>query len=64
MKGLLLELEGWWAEASDWLQDHSCGVFCQWFDVSLRSLVHDLVDEPLIDDETDAQNDSGDQLLN
>ena len=59
-----LELEGWWTEESDWPQDRSNEVFCNWFDVSLRSLVHDLVDEPLIDDEAEPPDGSPPQLLN
>ncbi len=59
-----LELEGWWTEESDWPQDRSYEVFCQWFDVSLHSMVHDLVDEPIIDDEDDATGGGHHQVLN
>lgn len=59
-----LELEGWWTEESDWPQDRSYEIFSQWFEVSLRSLVHDLVDEPLIDDEAGPPDGSPRELLN
>lgn len=59
-----LELDGWWTEESDWPQDRSYEVFCQWFDASLHSMVHDLVDEPLIDDEDDEVDGGHGQLLN
>ncbi|MEW5826170.1 MAG: hypothetical protein AB1778_05005 [Candidatus Bipolaricaulota bacterium] len=45
------ELSLWSVDESEWPQDRSLDVFLRWFDVELRSVVVDLVDAPLCDDE-------------
>lgn len=54
------ELEGWWLDESDWPAQRDYETFCEWFDVSVHSMVHDLVDEPLVDDDDERYP----QLLN
>lgn len=45
------ELSGWWTVESDWPKDRSYKTFTDWFDVQFYSVVHDLVDAPLLDDD-------------
>jgi hypothetical protein len=51
--GLIFEdqLAGWWTEEEAWPEDRSLATFLAWFDVAWHSLVEDLVDGPLIDDD-------------
>ncbi len=46
------ELIGWRSDEKDWPPVRDLDVFRRWFDVELRSIVIDLVDAPLKDDET------------
>ena len=46
-----LELEGWWTDETDWPSHRDLEMFKQWFDVEFQSMIQDLTDEPLIDDE-------------
>ena len=45
------ELSGWWIVESDWPNERSYTIFTEWFDVQFHSVVHDLVDAPLFDDD-------------
>jgi hypothetical protein len=45
------QLNGWWKEKSDWPKKRDMTTFKKWFDVEFHSLVLDLVDAPLQDDE-------------
>ena len=45
------QLNGWWTEKSDWPVDRDLTTFNKWFDVEFHSVVLDLVDAPLKDDE-------------
>ena len=46
-----MELEGWWTDESHWPADRDLSLFKQWFHYEFHSVVVDLVDGPLIDDE-------------
>jgi hypothetical protein len=45
------QLDGWWTEQRDWPRDRTFAQFTRWFDVEFHSLVIDLVDAPLEDEE-------------
>ena len=45
------ELAGWWLAKDAWPTDRSFGVFKSWFDVDFHSVVVDLEDAPLLDEE-------------
>jgi len=45
------ELNGWWTDETNWPSNRSFQLFKEWFDVSFHSMIEDLVDEPLIDDD-------------
>ena len=45
------ELDGWWTDETDWPQERNLEMFTQWFDVEFHSIVEDLVDAPLIDED-------------
>ena len=46
-----MELDGWWTVEGDWPQNRNLKMFSKWFDIEFHSVVEDLVDAPLIDDE-------------
>lgn len=46
------ELALWCTNEEEWPKDRSLEAFRAWFDVELRSIVLDLVDAPLTDDES------------
>lgn len=46
-------LEEWYVDESLWPQDRSLALFKRWCDVEIHSMVFDLVDGPLVDDEID-----------
>ena len=48
------ELEGWHTDEADWPKDRTLAMFKQWFKIEVHSLIHDLVPEPLIDDEMES----------
>ena len=50
---LILEdqLAGWWKDATDWPEIRDLETFKEWFDTEFHSLVIDLVDGPLGDEE-------------
>lgn len=41
-------LEMWWLDDSDWPQKRTAKMFQEWFDVTISSMVEDVMDEPLI----------------
>lgn len=45
------ELEAWHMDESAWPQDRSFALFLEWFDIEFHSVVEDLGDEELSDDE-------------
>ena len=45
------ELEGWWTDESAWPKNRGLSVFRAWFDVRHHSMLVDLVDGPLEDDD-------------
>ena len=53
--GIIFEdqLNGWWTEKQDWPKKRDFALFKKWFDVELHSIVHDLVDAPLEDDDVE-----------
>ena len=46
-----MELEGWSTDETHWPPDRDLSLFKEWFVVQFRSVVTDLVDGPLTDDE-------------
>ena len=46
------ELEGWWTDENAWPKKRSFAVFKAFFDVQTHSMLVDLVEGPLQDDET------------
>lgn len=45
------ELRAWWINPSDWPRDRDFDRFLQWFDIQFHSVVEDLVDAPLLNEE-------------
>ena len=45
------ELSGWHMGESAWPKKRTFSMFREWFDIEMHSLILDLTDEPLIDDE-------------
>jgi hypothetical protein len=45
------QLNGWWTEQNDWPKKRDLATFKKWFEVEFHSVVLDLVDGPLQDDE-------------
>ena len=45
------ELAGWWTVENDWPKKRTFKVFRQWFDVEFHSMLVDLVEGPIEDDE-------------
>jgi hypothetical protein len=45
------ELGGWWTKEADWPKRRNLKLFLDWFEVTFHSLIEDLVDMPLVDDE-------------
>ncbi len=45
------ELEGWWTVEEDWPIPRDLEQFKQWFDVEFHSIVEDLTDLPLLDED-------------
>ena len=46
-----LELHGWHTIQSAWPQDRSLGAFKEWFTIEMHTVVQDVLDVPLVDDE-------------
>ena len=44
-------LAGWWTDQSHWPGKRDLRTFKKWFDVEFHSVVLDLVDDALLDDE-------------
>ncbi len=47
------ELDGWHTDPSAWPQKRDFKTFQQWFSIELHSVVEDVVDDALIDDEVE-----------
>jgi|SRR4249920_275533 hypothetical protein len=45
------QLDGWWRDRTTWPTLRSLPVFRRWFDCQFHSMVLDLADEPLIQEE-------------
>lgn len=45
------ELAGWWTVKADWPQKRDLATFKRWFDCQFSTVVVDLVEEPIDDDE-------------
>jgi hypothetical protein len=45
------QLDGWWRDRTVWPTPRSLAVFRRWFDYQLHSMLIDLADEPLIQEE-------------
>jgi hypothetical protein len=45
------QLEGWWTDKSDWPSNRDLATFKKWFDVEFHSVVFDLVDAPIEDED-------------
>ncbi len=45
------QLAGWWTRESDWPSKRDLRTFKRWFDLEFHSVVLDLVDGPILDDE-------------
>lgn len=45
------ELYGWHTDESAWPQSRSLKMFREWFEIELHSVIEDIVDDGLIDDE-------------
>jgi len=41
------QLASWWTDENDWPEDRSLERFGAWFDVTVHSMIEDLVDGPL-----------------
>lgn len=48
------ELDGWHTDPSAWPQKRDFKTFQQWFSIELHSVVGDVVDDALIDDELES----------
>ena len=46
-----LELDGWHTDESAWPLKRSFAMFKEWFDIELHSVVEDLGDDEIVDDE-------------
>jgi hypothetical protein len=47
------ELDGWHTDPSAWPQKRDFKTFQQWFSIELHSVVEDVVDDALIDDDSE-----------
>ena len=45
------QLNSWWTDETAWPENRDFSMFKEWFNVSFHSMVQDIVDEPLIDDD-------------
>jgi hypothetical protein len=45
------ELAGWWMAKADWPKNRSLELFTSWFEVEFHSIVVDLEDAPLLDED-------------
>lgn len=57
-------LEAWYVDESLWPKDLSLVLFDQWFDVECHSVVIDTLDDPIIDEDLDAEPGPPEHLLN
>ena len=47
------ELRAWWLGEEDWPAKRTWSVFRAWFDIECIEMVKNVVEEPMLDDETD-----------
>ena len=45
------QLTGWWTDERDWPSNRDLATFKKWFDVEFHSVVFDLVDAPIEDED-------------
>ncbi len=45
------ELSGWWVDQKDWPQSRTVELFQEWFDIEFHSMVEDLGNEGLINED-------------
>ena len=45
------QLDGWWRDRTTWPTPRSLGIFMSWFDYQFHSMLLDLTDEPLVEEE-------------
>ena len=45
------QLNGWWRDQTAWPTPRSLGTFKRWFDCQFHSMLLDLTDEPLIEED-------------
>ena len=46
-----MELEGWYTDENFWPQDRSYELFCQWFDPEVHTVLMDIGDGDIFDDD-------------
>jgi hypothetical protein len=46
-----LELDGWHTDESVWPQNRTLAMFKEWFHIELHSIVEDLVDDEIVDED-------------
>lgn len=51
------ELDGWWTDESAWPTKRTFAVFKQWFSIEIHTVIEDLVDDVLHDDDFDSISD-------
>lgn len=49
------ELQNWYTDESTWPKKRTLKMFKEWFKIEMHSMVEDLCDDPLHDDECDFQ---------
>ena len=45
------QLDGWWRDRTTWPTTRSLGTFKRWFDCQFHSMLLDLTDEPLVEED-------------
>lgn len=45
------ELGGWWTNMDDWPRNRTLAMFKDWFSVEFHTIVEDLLDAPLLDED-------------
>lgn len=54
------ELYGWHAVEEDWPKDRTLAMFLEWFSIEFHTILEDLCDGPIVDDEFDDQDEEDD----
>jgi len=47
------ELDAWHTDEADWPENRTLAMFKQWFDIELHSVVEDICEDEIVDDEDD-----------